>query len=262
MNDRTTPAAKFVGTSDPETTLRILWQEDAGTARGRKPRLSPELVGAQALALADAEGLAGLSMRALGARLGVAAMALYRYVPNKDVLLELALEAAYAELPHGLSSKADWQVRLRTVAEDAWTLYLRHPWMLQVSIQRPSLGPHALRKYERELGAVEGAGFSDVEMDLVVCALNDFVRGSARSAVEAAAATATTGVTDDEWWSAHHAVLERLVSPSQFPLATRVGSAAAGDYNGPSDPGKSFAFGLERLIDGFAMHLGSRGAGR
>jgi AcrR family transcriptional regulator len=250
--------ARYVGRGGPRSTLDLLWGKAPETRRGPRRSLTIGAVGVAALEMADEGGLAALSMRALGARLGVAAMALYRYVPTKDVLLELVVEAAYAELPDDLPASAAWPERLRTVATDAWDLYLAHPWMLQVSVQRPSLGPHAIRKYERELKAIESAGLSDVEMDLVIASVSDFVRGSARSAIEAAGATASTGLSDLGWWEAHAEHLGRLVSAEQFPLAVRVGAAAGAAYGGATDPRRTFAFGLERLVGGVALYVQGR----
>lgn len=255
MKRRTTPSVDYSGRGDPETTLNILWGAGSEPRRGPKPGLSAGAVGRAALAIADADGLPALSMRALGARLGVAAMAIYRYVPNKEVLLELLLEAAYAQLPDDLHDGSHWQARLRRVATDAWSLYQAHPWMLQVSVQRPSLGPHAIRKYERELKSIAGIGLSDLDMDLVVSAVSDYVRGSAKGAIEARGAVTATGQSDLEWWSAHSAHLARLVRTEQFPLAVRVGAAAGAAYEGPTDSTRSFEFGLERLISGIALYV-------
>lgn len=252
----------YVGHGDPRATLDLLWGHAPETRRGPRRSLSTGEVGMAALQLADEGGLAALSMRNLGARLGVAAMALYRYVPTKEVLLELVLEAAYAELPDGLPAHAPWPEQLRTVATDAWKLYLAHPWMLQISLQRPSLGPHAIRKYERELQSIESAGLPDVEMDRVIATVSDFVRGSARSAVEAASACEATGLSDLAWWQAHAEHLGRLVRPEQFPLAVRVGAAAGEAYGGATDPRRTFEFGLERLIAGLELHVQTAQAAR
>ncbi|MEU3947974.1 TetR family transcriptional regulator [Streptomyces sp. NPDC029526] len=72
--------------------------------RGRYGRLSRERVLAAALALVDEEGLSALSMRRLGAELGVEAMALYRYAASKDALLDGLVEALYLELEERLDA--------------------------------------------------------------------------------------------------------------------------------------------------------------
>lgn len=255
MKRKPEASVAYTSRGDPRATLDLLWGNMPETRRGPRRSLTTGAVGAAALELADQGGLAALSMRNLGARLGVAAMALYRYVPTKDVLLELVLEAAYAQLPDELPARAAWPELLRTVATDAWNLYLAHPWMLQISVQRPSLGPHAIRKYERELKSIESAGLPDVDMDLVIASVSDFVRGSARSAIEAAGASEATGLSDRGWWEAHAEHMGRLVSAEQFPLAVRVGSAAGEAYGAATDPQRTFAFGLDRLISGVVLHV-------
>jgi AcrR family transcriptional regulator len=205
------------------------------------------------MALADAAGLDGLSMRTLGERLGVSAMSLYRYVPGKPELLDLIVELAYAELPQRVPT-GHWQDRLAQVARDSWELYLRHPWMLEVSTYRASLGPHSLRKYERELSAAADAGLDDLEMDLVVAAVSDYVRGAAHSLLAARSASQATGQTNAEWWDAHSALLADLVAPKVFPLAVRVGAAAGAAYGGTTDPERAFEFGLRCLIRGLHSH--------
>lgn len=196
-------------------------------------------------------------MRALGEKLGVSAMSLYRYVPGKPELLDLLLELAYAELPHDLPAGA-WRVRLRRVARDTWDLYLRHPWMLEVSMYRASLGPHSIYKYERELSAVSDAGLTDLEMDLVVATVSDYVRGAASRAVEARTAGQATGRSDEEWWALHSGLLQQLVDPNVFPLAVRIGAKAGAEYGATTEPALAFEFGLERLIEGIQAFLQSR----
>ncbi|WP_439519305.1 TetR/AcrR family transcriptional regulator [Hydrogenophaga sp.] len=209
------------------------------------------------MSLADASGLEALSMRALGEELGVSTMSLYRYVPGKPELLDLILELAYGELAQELT-EGDWPTRLRRLARDTWDLYLRHPWMLEISMYRASLGPYSIAKYERELNAVAGIGLTDLEMDLTVSAVSDYVRGAASRAVEGRVARQATGHSDEEWWKLHSSFVEELVDPKVFPLAVRIGAKAGAEYGGTTDPAISFDFGLERLIQGLQALLESR----
>jgi AcrR family transcriptional regulator len=242
-------ASQYPGRGDPQATLSLLWGLPRSTRPGRKPSLTPADIGAAAMGLADAMGLGALSMRALGERLGVSAMSLYRYVPGKPELLDLIVELAYAELPqHG--PHGTWQARLAQVACDSWKLYLKHPWMLEISTYRASLGPYSLQKYERELSAVADAGLDDLEMDLVVAAVSDYVRGAARSLVEARSAAQVTGQSNAQWWEVHSGLLAQLVDPNVFPLAVRIGEKAGAQYGGTTDPVRSFEFGLHSLIRG------------
>ncbi|MDQ1833807.1 TetR/AcrR family transcriptional regulator [Massilia scottii] len=228
---------------------------------GRKSRFTVAEIGKAAMAIADAGGLESLSMRTLSDALGLSTMALYRYVPGKPELLDLIIDLAYSELPREQPSEGNWAQRLERVARDEWALYLAHPWMLGVSTYRAALGPHALRKYERELRAIVDAGLTDLDMDLVVLSLSNFVRGAARHALDAQRATADTGQTNDAWWTAHAQSLGELVQEEDFPIASRVGTAAGMAYGGPADPAIAFEFGLARYLDGVKA-LPSAGASR
>ncbi|MER6347150.1 TetR/AcrR family transcriptional regulator C-terminal domain-containing protein [Streptomyces sp. NPDC001595] len=75
--------------------------------RGRYGRLSRERVLASALEIVDRDGLSGLSMRRLGAELGVEAMALYRYASGKDALLDGLVEAFCRELEQDLGEEPE-----------------------------------------------------------------------------------------------------------------------------------------------------------
>ena len=66
---------------------------------GRPARIDRGQVLAEALALADEEGLEALTMTALAERLGVTPMALYRHVANKADLLDGVVEVLLTEFP-------------------------------------------------------------------------------------------------------------------------------------------------------------------
>src|SRR6266542_707026 len=125
--------------------MALLWRApSAAGARsgpGPKPGLSVDAIVEAAIALADADGMAGLSMRAVAERLGVTAMALYTYVPGKDELLDLMYDGAHAELPASYDLGEGWRAAVTRWATDLVRCYVRHPWAPQVSFARPVLGP-------------------------------------------------------------------------------------------------------------------------
>ncbi|MEV6523922.1 TetR/AcrR family transcriptional regulator [Longispora sp. NPDC051575] len=255
---------EYSGTGDPTRSMELLWGvgEDR-PRRGPKPKLTVAGITAAAIAVADAEGLDVLTMRRVGEQLGVTAMSLYNYVPGKGELLDLMLDAVYAEV--GPPAPADapgepvgWRARLERIARDNRALYLRHPWLLRVATSRPVLGPHTIAKYDRDLRAVDGLGLTDIDMDLLVQLVNDYVHGAVRGAVEDAQAVRSTGITDLEWWEAHAPLLARVFDPERFPVAARVGSAAGEEYQAAHDPSRAFEFGLKVLLDGVEANLPPR----
>ncbi len=100
--------------------------------------LSRERVAATALAFIDEHGEAALSMRKLGAELGVEAMSLYNHVANKDDLLDAVGELIYNEiLDHYQPDPAgDWRDDLRELARVYRAAAHRHPNALSLQIDR------------------------------------------------------------------------------------------------------------------------------
>lgn len=245
------------GTGDPARTIALLWRDPAAVPR-RGPRrgLTVDRVVDTAIALADAEGVAAVTVRRVAAALGVRPMTLYTYVPGKAELLDLMLDAAYARMPRTDTTGRPWRDRLTAVAADNRALHRAHPWTVGVSTQRPPLGPGALGKYEHELAAFDGLGLPDVQVDACLTHLLLFVQATARAAADAAELRRSTALTDEQWWRAAGPALQRLADPAAYPRATRVGSAAGAAHGAAYDPEHVYAFGLDRLLDGLAAVVG------
>ncbi|HSK97370.1 MAG TPA: TetR/AcrR family transcriptional regulator C-terminal domain-containing protein, partial [Euzebyales bacterium] len=211
--------------------------------------------------IADAEGLAALSMRRVAERLGVGTMSLYTHVPGKAELIDVMLDTVFGETTPPDDVAGGWRARLELVARHNWEMYQRHPWMLHVATSRPPLGPNAMAKYEYELRAIDGIGLDDVEMDAVVTLLGGHVEGVARRALDASLAEEHTGMTEEQWWQAHAPLLSRIVDFRRFPTASRVGTAAGETHGAAFSPEHAFEFGLQRVLDGIEALVRSRSAG-
>ena len=234
---------------DPARTLALLWRADEPSRRGPRPRLDVDAVVDAAIALAGEQGLEAVTMRALAARLRVSTMTLYGYVPGKDELVDLMLDALFARMARpAWHPGSSWRERARAVAEANRALYAAHPWAAAVSTARPPLGPGLMDKYEHELAAFDGAGLDDVDRDAALSFRLAFVQGAAVAAADAAAAPET----DTEWWERAGPLLARAVDPARDPLAARVGAAAGEAHGSAHDPEHAYAFGLERVLDGLA----------
>ncbi|MFG2843375.1 TetR/AcrR family transcriptional regulator [Kitasatospora sp. NPDC048296] len=245
----------YAGQGDARRSLALLWgaPEEPRTGRsGPKPGLSVDAIVSAGITVADAEGMAALSMRAVGERLGRTAMALYTYVPGKAELLDLMHDRALAELPVDLPLLDGWRAAVEAWAEQLYDCYLRHPWVLQVSQARPVLGPAELAAMEGLLSALQPAALTPGRLRGAVAALWQFVRGMAATTADTRGAAAATGVTDEDWWTARSAQLAELAPdfPSRFPLLTALQSATGG---APEESGReAFRTGLAVLLDGIA----------
>ena len=253
----------YSGSGDPARSLQLLWRDTRHPTRGPRPGLSVDKVVAAAVELADAEGLAALSMRRVADRLGVGTMSLYTYVPGKAELLDLMLDTVLAEeaRPDGAGG---WRGGLELRAREDWALFHRHPWILQITPGRSLLGPNETDLFEATLRVVDGIGLGGTEMVLVVNLVADYTRGVADTAVGAAQAERRTGMSDEEWWKAREPLFDRYFDPDRFPTVTRV--AASGAFEQPIGEGQytvawareSFEFGLGRLLDGIEAFVATR----
>jgi AcrR family transcriptional regulator len=255
-------ATEFTGTGDPARSMALLWRtgEEGGPRPGPRAGLDIDRVVSAAVRLADAEGLAALSMRRVAAELGVGTMSLYTHVPGKGELVDLMLDGVLGELyPDGeVPAGGGWRDRLEAVARANWQFFLRHPWAVHVATGRPPLGPGLMRKYELELRAVDGLGLDEVEMDLLVSLVNGFVRGSVGGVHERSDAERATGTTEQQWWAATEPYLARVFDAERYPTAARVGPVAGEELQAAYAPERTFEFGLARLLDGIGVLVGGR----
>ncbi|WP_459710803.1 TetR/AcrR family transcriptional regulator [Actinophytocola sp. KF-1] len=117
--------------------------------REEKPRrdaLTRERITAAAIELLDEHGTAHLTMRKLAERLAVAPPTLYWHVKTKDDVLDLAVDAIFAEVAIP-GRTADWAADARTLVLRWRATMLRHPWSPAL-IGRPMLGPNVLARTE------------------------------------------------------------------------------------------------------------------
>ncbi len=109
-----------------------------------RPTLSREFIARAALDLIDIEGLAGLSMRKLGSKLGVEAMSLYHYVNNKGDLLDAAVEQIYLEIEiPELYDPGEWESIVRTGLRSFHDTLARHPNTISLFASEPAVSPGA-----------------------------------------------------------------------------------------------------------------------
>ena len=112
-----------------------------------------------AMALADRDGLASLSMRRLARELGIEAMSVYHHLKNKEDLLDGMVDLVFTEITPPVPGQ-DWQTVLRDRAESTRTVLRRHPWAISIMDSRTTPGPATLRQQDAAIGSLRGAGLS------------------------------------------------------------------------------------------------------
>ncbi|SDN52079.1 TetR/AcrR family transcriptional regulator [Allokutzneria albata] len=241
---------------DPHRTLELLWGDRARPSRGPRPALTLNQIARAAIEIADADGLAALSMRAVAERLGFTTMSIYRYVPGKAELLDVMVDTVNAESPMLEQVEGGWRAKMEVCAREEWELFHRHPWVLHLAWHRPALGPNGTTAYESALTALSGIGLSDKEIVAVFNTLYGYVRGVARASVDARLAERRTGQSEDEWWSSRERFWRELADPQRFPTLNRIRNSGAFDV-----VEMDFEFGLERVLDGLEALVAGRSHG-
>lgn len=247
-------SVRHTGSGEPSRTLALLWGEAAPQRRrGPARSVTVEQVVDAALDLADEQGIAAVTIRAVAERVGVSAMSVYTYVPGKPELLDLMVDTRYARMSRRPWPGRPWRERLTAVAEANRELLTAHRWLTEVAaLSRPPLGPGVMAKYEHELAAFDDTGLTDVEIDAALSYLLGFVQSHCRAAHDAARATTDTAMSDAEWWAANQPVLARALDPGTYPRAVRIGAAAGEAAGSAWSADRAWEFGLARTLDGLA----------
>ncbi|MFC9436852.1 TetR/AcrR family transcriptional regulator [Nocardia sp. NPDC057030] len=234
------------------TTVQLLWGTQQRPKRGPKPALSLEGIVAEAIALADAEGLANLSMQRLAESLGFTKMSLYRYVPAKEQLTALMLDAAMGTPPDTAARQGDsesWRAGIRLWAESIYQRYRDHPWAMELTVGARPFGPNELGWTESALVALSGTGLTGPEkLDTIV-----LVNGHARSLAQQ-----THSLGEDPTTPFAEQFTEMMTEAGdRYPevVAAFAEEAAAAESAGAND---ALNFGIDRVLDGLAVLIASR----
>jgi AcrR family transcriptional regulator len=128
-------------------------------AKASRVPVTPERAFTAAVAMADAEGIAAVTMRRLAQELGVEAMSLYHHVPNKDAILDGMVDLVFAEIELPQDDGTEWTDAMRRRAVSARAALKRHPWAISIMDSRSSPGAATLRHHDAVIGACRRAGF-------------------------------------------------------------------------------------------------------
>ena len=133
-----------------------------------------------ALAVVDRDGLDALSMRRLGAELGVEGMAVYRHFSNKAAVLAAVVEVLLAELVIPPPSKVPWQQVFREVSRAYRALLLRHPHAIPLLAALPLSDPAAARAAGGVMALLREAGFDAQTSLKTLATVTSYVIGVAQ----------------------------------------------------------------------------------
>jgi len=226
-----------------------VWERPEPPERRALSPLSRERIVRAAVTLADAEGIEAVSLRKVAAVLDAGPMRLYRYIDTKDELLDLMVDAVYAEIP--APTGAGWRDVVRSFAQGTRDAALRHEWFADLLGDRPRLGPAALAHTEASLAALRAAGLDDIDTIMsTVEVLTVYLTGAVRAEVAERRAERATGLDEREWQMSMGPHIVAMFATGDYPvLAEAVHDARHRDAEAV------FELGLDYLLDGIENRL-------
>lgn len=251
LSGHTSVGEQLMGTSSRQgaAASRSLWFNAPETDEELRRTLTRERVVAEALTLIAQEGVEALTMRALGARLGVVPGALYRHVRSKEQLQDLVVDGVLAEVDCDLNQALPWAEQIKVLAHRLRNVLNDHPGVAGLLKTRDPLGPHSLSLAEAFLLPLHNAGFPHREAGHAFFLILDYTIGfevsSARISVnEQRVQDAATRKRLHEFF--------RSLPDDRFPTLI-----ALGEHVWIDNRDERFTAGVNALIDGLerAQHL-------
>lgn len=239
---------------DPALQRRsqLLWEDRAPSTRGPKAALTPDDVVRAAVEIADAEGLSAVTMHAVAARLGFTTMAVYRYFPNKETLLDAVIDAGTGLPPRFAEPRADWRSEVRQWALAKRAMLVARPWLAELPFVAAPHGPNWLSWLEAITEVLSRTPLALHDIGPVLSIVDGYTRGASDTAISLARAEAR-GISPAEWAAGVGADLGRAIGDPRFPTFARVITAPAGAR--PRTLEEAFVFGLERVLDGISLYI-------
>ncbi|WP_329387426.1 TetR/AcrR family transcriptional regulator [Streptomyces sp. NBC_01351] len=152
----------------------VIWSRPQRAGRGPRPAHSRESIAAEAVRVADAEGIEAVSMRRVAAGIGAGTMSLYNYVPRKDDLYELMVDAVSGEYAF-TEPTGDWRADLLALARQTRAVMHRHPWLPRLLSPVHGFSPNALAYLEHSLDCLAPLDAPDGEKLELIAAVNGMV---------------------------------------------------------------------------------------
>ncbi|GAA1978451.1 TetR/AcrR family transcriptional regulator [Catenulispora subtropica] len=232
---------------------RSIWERLETAPRSGRATLTHPQIAAAAVALADAEGLEALSMRKLAESLGVATMALYRYVDSKDELLELMIDAVVD--PSVLTADlGDWRAVFREIATRHRETSLAHPWLVAAQAQVPNLLTPARNEVaERMIGALDPLPLTGDQKMQFIRAIDGFARGASGAEVNRRMMMERRGYgPDGDVRLLLRGSMQWLLRSGRYPRMAKL----VRDGLAPVDSAAEFEIGVDAMLDGLAVRFG------
>ena len=239
---------------DPELQRRseLLWEARSVPGRGPKPSITADDVVQAAIAIADADGLSAVTMQAVAQQLGVTAMALYRYFPSKDALIDALVDAGMGLPPTPKGPRVGWRAEVAAWAHAKREMLCGRPWLAELPFVAAPHGPNWMAWLEAVARPLSRTAMTPADVGQMISVIDGYTRGAADTSISLARARAR-GISERQWGAAVGADLGRAIGDPRFPAFAAILTAPA------ESPGRtmveSFDFGLQRVLDGIEKYV-------
>lgn len=225
----------------------VIWSRPERAGRGPRPAYTRADIAAAAVRLADAGGLDAVSMRHVAAELGCGTMSLYNYVPRKEDLHELMVDAVSGE--HELwEPSGDWRADMLRVGHQSRDLMRRHTWLPRLMSGVYGFSPNVLRYLEHCLGCLDPLEASyGTKMELIAM-VNAVVTVYVSNELAVAERTRSLPWSEEQETAVRIAYLGSQIATGAYPRL----AASFTEDAGPIDLEAVFERALGRVLDGFA----------
>ncbi|WP_327711888.1 TetR/AcrR family transcriptional regulator [Streptomyces sp. NBC_00464] len=224
----------------------VIWARPERAGRGPKPAFSRADIADAAVRIADAEGLDAVSMRKVAAELGCGTMSLYNYVPRKEDLYELMLDAVSAGYDYPEPS-GDWRADLLALAHQARGMMRRHTWVPRLMSPVYGFSPNALRYLEYALSCLDGVDARFGEKMELIAMVNGVVTTYTANEIATAERSRSLPWSEEQEQAARTGYLISQIMTGKYP---RMAAGFAEDL-GPIDLDAVFDRALARVLDSF-----------
>jgi AcrR family transcriptional regulator len=221
--------------------VELAWGLRQDSRRGPRPSLTTAQIIETAVAIADSDGLAKVSMQSVAEPLGVAPTALYRYVGSKETLIGLCTDAAIGPPPKQIRAAEGWRAKVRGWSDATAELYRRHPWLLDVPVTGMPAMPNNLMWLEVLLDALADAPLDPSERSAVIL----LVQGHVHNASVLARSIGGMRVDPDE--AGYAEIIARVAPAEQFPA---VSAMLREEPEADTAAGPEYGLGLDIILDG------------
>ena len=226
--------------------IALAWGVAANPQRGPRRELNIEGIVDAAVAIADADGLAAVSMASVASALSFTTMSLYRYVSAKDDLILLMQEAGTGLPPLSIGETDSWREGLTRWYRATLEVYAAHPWLLDIPLDSEPSTPNNLSWLDAGLAVLADSPLDQQSRVAALLLLSAYSRWQGQVARKQGGPALSAQTLAD------------LITPEQFPfLAPAIAAGALW-----ADEGEAFEFGLLRILDGLQWQFNELLAGR